>query len=74
MANLVQDIKLIGNEILWFRQLRENGLEAFGRQGIPTAKTEAWKYTKPRNLNTDDFVIVFSLDEKNSCPKVPFDG
>lgn len=74
MANLVQDIKLIGNEILWFRQLRENGLEAFGRQGIPTAKTEAWKYTKPRNLNTDDFVIEFSLDEKNSCPRVPFDG
>ena len=38
-------------------RLRDKGLEAFRRQGVPTAKTEAWKYTKPRDLNADDFVM-----------------
>ncbi len=74
MANLVQDIKLIGNELPWFKQLREEGLDAFQKQGVPTAKTEAWKYTKPRNLNADDFVIEHFLNESAFCPEVPFDA
>ena len=57
MAGLIQDIKLFGEDIPWFQGLREKGMEAFRRQGVPTAKTEAWKYTKPRDLNADDFVM-----------------
>ena len=65
MAGLLQNIKLFGEYIPWFQSLREKGLAAFEKQGVPTAKTEAWKYTKPRDLNADDFVIEPSnfLDE-----------
>lgn len=37
--------------------LRVAGRVAFERQGIPTPKTEAWKYTKLREFNTDDYEI-----------------
>ena len=57
MAGLIQNVKLFGEDIPWFQGLRDKGLEAFRRQGVPTAKTEAWKYTKPRDLNADDFVM-----------------
>lgn len=57
MGGLVQQKKLIGNEISWLRELREKGLLAFEKIGIPTAKSEYWKYTKPRDLNADDFVM-----------------
>lgn len=65
MAGLIQDIKLFGEYIPWFQALREKGLSAFTEQGMPTAKTEAWKYTKPRDLNADDFEMDASnfLDE-----------
>lgn len=65
MAGLLQNIKLFGEYIPWFQSLREKGLAAFEKHGVPTAKTEAWKYTKPRDLNADDFVIEPSnfLDE-----------
>lgn len=65
MSGLVQDIKLFGEYIPWFQALRNKGLAAFEKQGMPTPKTEAWKYTKPRDLNADDFVIDPSnfLDE-----------
>ncbi len=65
MAGLLQDIKLFGEYIPWFQNLRNKGRDAFEEQGVPTAKTEAWKYTKPRDLNADDFVMQPSnfLDE-----------
>lgn len=58
MAGLVQKIKLFGENIPWFQSLREKGMQAFEAQGVPTAKTEAWKYTKPRDLNADDFEML----------------
>lgn len=73
MAGLVQNLPLIGAEIPWLRQLREAGLGAFERQGVPTAKTEAWKYTKPRELNADDFVMSCSGAKKAEEPfSLPF--
>lgn len=54
MSGLLQQVKLIGDEIPWLRKMRASGRAAFERAGIPTPKTEAWKYTKPnRFLNTD---------------------
>ena len=73
MAGLIQNIALFGENIPWFQGLREKGLEAFKHQGVPTAKTEAWKYTKPRDLNADDFVMNESnfllelAEEKAEC-------
>ena len=65
MTGLLQDIKLFGEYIPWFQALRNKGRDSFEEQGVPTAKTEAWKYTKPRDLNADDFVFLPSnfLDE-----------
>lgn len=57
MPNLLQDKKLIGREIAWLEDLRSHGKIAFEKQGVPTAKNEAWKYTKPRDLSGDDFVV-----------------
>ncbi len=55
MTKLVHDIKLIGNEIPWLKDFRTAGKDAFIGQGIPTAKTEAWKYTKPNRFFANDF-------------------
>lgn len=73
MSNLVNHINLIGNEIPWFRDLRNKGLEAFEKQGVPTAKTEAWKYTKPRDLNADDFVMNKPSMAEEKAPGLGFD-
>lgn len=55
MNNLLQDIKLIGDEIPWLKDLRAKGRDAFISQGVPTAKTEAWKYTKPNRFLANSF-------------------
>lgn len=44
MAGLIQNVKLFGEDIPWFQGLRDKGLEAFRRQGVPTAKP------KPGNI------------------------
>lgn len=69
MSGLLQEIKLFGDNIPWLEALREKGKEAFITQGLPTAKTEAWKYTRPRDLQTDDFVMYENEDteECNHC-------
>lgn len=57
MAGLIQKIKLFGEHIPMLQMLRDEGLAAFKKQDVPTAKVEEWKYTKPRDLNADDFII-----------------
>ena len=44
MDSLIQDVKLMGEEIPWLKEVRANGKASFIKQGIPTAKTEAWNY------------------------------
>ena len=53
MSNLLPDIELFGSNIPWLDGLRARGQGAFC---LPTAKTEAWKYTKLHTLKRDDFV------------------
>ncbi len=60
MSGLLQNIELPDSNLPWLFALREKGREAFIRQGLPTAKTEAWKYTRPRDLQVDDFVMQTS--------------
>lgn len=74
MAGLVQDIKLLGENLPWLRQLRRDGLAAFEKQGIPSAKTEAWKYTKPRDLNADDFEMNVSSEIGDDKFELPFEA
>ncbi len=54
----------------WMTKIRSLGREAFERQGLPTPKTEAWKYTKLRDFNTDDYIIKSS--SAVAAPKVDF--
>ena len=56
MAGLLQNASLWGDDIPWLCALREKGTDVFTRLGVPGAKVEDWKYTKPRLLNADDFV------------------
>ncbi len=41
---------LPGGELPWLAALRETGLARFSRQGFPTARVEAWRYTSLRPL------------------------
>ncbi len=56
----------------WLSALRNAGLQAFEKQGFPTARTEAWKYTKPRALNVDDYVLSVA-GGKTEKEEIPFD-
>ena len=56
MGALLQDISL-ETASPWLETIRKAGREAFIRQGLPTPRTEAWKYTKLREFNTDDYEI-----------------
>ena len=57
MNTLLQEVELLGDELPWLKEYRTAGREAFVRLGIPTAKTEAWKYTKPNRFLSADFVF-----------------
>ncbi len=56
MSGLLQDVGLIGENDSLLRDLRQAGRQAFVAAGIPTPKTEAWKYTKPNRFLTEDFI------------------
>ena len=45
MSLLKQNIALFGENIPWLEGWREKARAAFERAGLPTAKTEAWKYS-----------------------------
>lgn len=55
--SLVQEVELWGSDIPWLAGLREKGVKAFIKQGLPSAKTEAWKYSyfKEETLNEPKF-------------------
>ena len=68
MGELVQKVELMGSDLPWLEGLREKGAVFFEKQGLPTAKTEAWKYTRPRDLLADDFILPPLEEEKeNAC-------
>ena len=58
MAGLLQEKKMEGQNITWLEMLRQQGRDSFANNGIPSPKTEAWKYTKLRGLNVDDFELI----------------
>ena len=56
MVALLQNISLKPAPT-WLENIRRAGREAFLRQGLPTPRTEAWKYTKLREFQTDDYEV-----------------
>lgn len=57
MAGLLQHKSMEGEDIVWLETLRQQGRDMFAQNGIPSPKTEAWKYTKLRALMADDFEL-----------------
>ena len=55
----------------WAKELCSQGKNSFLAQGIPTPKTEAWKYTKLRELDADDYEFAAPAD-KNAMPLQQF--
>lgn len=74
MDSLIQDVKLMGEEIPWLKEVRANGKVSFLAQGIPSAKTEAWKYTKPNRFFENAFSYTPSnLISISNNKLLPFD-
>lgn len=67
MPGLLQNKELEGAGIVWLETLRRKGREAFTAAGLPTPKTEAWKYTRLRMLGADDFVLSKEDESRCSC-------
>lgn len=57
MSLTQQNIELWGEDIPWLAGLRGKGLSAFIKQGLPTAKTEAWKYSYVKESAFNDLII-----------------
>ena len=74
MPGLLQSKEMEGSELIWLEALRQKGEAAFEQSGIPTAKTEAWKYTKLRMLNADDFEFPSSEEQTCHCGCHHHDG
>nr|QIM10540.1 Fe-S cluster assembly protein SufD [uncultured Alphaproteobacteria bacterium] len=55
MTGLLSEISLFGQDIPWLEGLRERGRSSFV---LPTAKSEAWRYTKLHSLAEDDFIYA----------------
>jgi Fe-S cluster assembly protein SufD len=56
MKLIQQDIDLEGTDLPSLEGLRSKGRTAFERIGLPTPKTEQWKYTRIRDLTDNEFV------------------
>lgn len=75
MTIQLENIALISNDLPWLHNLREQGLLSYKKYGIPTAKTENWKYTKPNRFFEQKFIPVSRGNNVlgNSSVTVPFD-
>ncbi len=57
MSLIQQNIELWGDDMPWLAGLREKGLVAFEKNGLPNAKTEAWKYSYIKEAAFNDLII-----------------
>ena len=57
MSLTQQNIELWGEDMPWLAGLREKGLLAFEKAGLPNAKTEAWKYSYLKDSAFENLVI-----------------
>lgn len=71
MNNLIQNIVYQHNNPE-LQKYRLNCLQQFEQQGIPTAKTEEWKYTRLRDMLANDYTLAPKSNEANQH-FVPFD-
>lgn len=65
-------VELLGDNIPWLHDFRQAGRNNFNNLGIPNAKTEAWKYTKPNMFLDHDFVCESKGKIVDYLPNLPF--
>lgn len=63
-GGLLQNAYLQGAEIAKLEIWREQGRTAFAEIGLPSPKTEAWKYTRVREVAGADFVIEPTTEDR----------
>lgn len=73
MIDLLKKVNLLGDNIPWLSDFRSQGREIFAKSGIPNAKVEAWKYTKPNMFFDNDFTANTTAISNSYKPKLPFD-
>lgn len=74
MTSLLQHVELLGENIPWLKEFRDQAKEAFVASGVPNAKTEAWKYTKPNMFLNNDFVCNTKGQVINYSPELSLDA
>jgi len=62
---------LPGGKLDWMQALRADGAERFGALGLPTPKTEAWKYTRLKSLEDTQYSPVTDADGMAHLDAVP---
>ncbi len=73
MNDLLQQVTLLGDNIPWLKDVRATGKVIFEQNGIPNAKSEAWKYTKPNMFFSAPFVAQSQGIDISYQPELPFD-
>lgn len=63
--------RLPGADLPWLHRLRESGLATFLAAGLPSRKTEAWKYTDLRPLVRGDFTHTLDDPRETHIDRVP---
>jgi Fe-S cluster assembly protein SufD len=54
-ASVAEQLKIIGQDFPWLNNIRQQALEQFNNQGLPSKKVEDWKYTSLWNLAQQTF-------------------
>jgi Fe-S cluster assembly protein SufD len=54
-ASVAEQQNLLGQDIPWLNTVRQQALEQFNSQGLPSKKVEDWKYTSLWNLAQQSF-------------------
>ena len=62
---------LADKEIPWLKQLREQGLAQFAKQGFPTSRDEDWKYTNATPLTKRNFKYFPAHIDNSVAPSIP---
>lgn len=75
MVKLLKEANLLGNNVPWIKEFRQKGEAVFEKSGLPDAKMENWKYTKP-NMFFDNEFSLNSNDITSTKPDIqlPFDA
>ncbi|MFI4954393.1 MAG: Fe-S cluster assembly protein SufD [Gammaproteobacteria bacterium] len=62
---------LPGQNQAWLHTLRDQAFADFAQQGIPTVRSEAWKYTNLHRINSQNYLLLEQVNHQESIEKLP---